>query len=117
MNIDLTAADYALLHAVVVQEWQVYLLSGGMDMETVMNTPSHGLAESDLIERFFDLWRRGLVECSHDEAGPPAAPAIDLLRRQFVYASGHPPEEDILIYRLSAAGGALWEELSSPDWR
>jgi len=115
-NVGLNKADYALLYAVIVQEWQVYLLSGGMDMESVLNTPSHGLNEADLIQHFFKLWRHGFVECSHDESGPPVDPDLELLRRQFVYAGDSPADDETLLYRLTAAGGAAWEALASPDW-
>lgn len=117
MSIEIDKADYALLNAVSLEEWQVYVLSGGVGMESVMNMPSHGLAEGELIEHFFRLWRRGLVECSLESHGLPTDPNIGLLRDQFDYVGDHPPVGQVLVYRLSASGGSLWEALASPDWR
>jgi len=114
MEID--QADYALLNAVSLDEWQVYLLSGGVGMESVMNMPSHGLDEGELVTHFFELWRRGLVQCSLESPWSPADPNIELLREQFNYAADHPPTGRVLAYRLSSAGGGLWETLAAPDW-
>jgi hypothetical protein len=115
MQID--KADYALLYAVSEDEWLAYLLAGDVGMESIMNKPSHGLGVEELAEHFFRLWKNGLIECSVEESGPPFPLDFDLVRQQFVRTEDWPPQGDrALFYRLTPAGGELWEEFAEPDW-
>ena len=105
---DIDWADYTLLNAVSLEEWQIYLLGG--DVLTVMNVEPHDLEIPELTEHFFGLWRRGLVECSLEYPNwSPERPDLALLREQF---DGIPSLDRLLMYRLSAAGASLWE---NPD--
>jgi hypothetical protein len=109
-------ADYALLNAVDLEEWQVYLLAAP-NMHDIMNSPEHGLDAAALFERFLRLWRTGLIECSLEDPFRPIEPDPDLLHEQFdAMPEDSPAEDRILLYRLTGAGGRVWEELSAPDW-
>lgn len=108
-------ADYALLNAVSIDEWFAYLLNAPAGMENIMNVPGHGLGEKDLIEHFFRLWNYGLLECSLAEAGVVAAPDADLVRRQFEHTSSGDPIGPTILYRLTRAGGNLWERYAVPS--
>ena len=109
-------ADYALLNAVHLEDWQVYLLAAP-NMHDIMNTPEHGLDPAALFEHFLRLWRMGLIECSMEDPFRPIAPDPALLHEQFdPMPQDSPPEGRIIIYRLTKSGGLLWEELSAPDW-
>jgi len=111
-NID--QADYALLNAVALVDWQVYMLTPGeVPMEDMMNVPSHGLDADKLFHHFLRLWQRGLVECTGTSFESPLQPDAELLREQFNFAD-HP--DRIIAYRLTHEGGALWEEMTSPNW-
>jgi hypothetical protein len=117
LGMELDKAHYALLNAVSLDVWAAYLLAGEAPMEAIMNMPSHGLPEDELTEHFFRLWTAGLIECSIEESGPPVAPDFEIARQQFEHTRDWPPMgKRALIYRLSGAGGRLWEHFASPDW-
>jgi hypothetical protein len=99
-----------------LDEWLAYLLAGEAPMEAIMNMPSHGLSEAELIEHFFRLWNAGLIECSEEESGPPVSPEFELARQQFEHSGAWPPTGNrALLYRLTKEWAKLWEYLSSPD--
>jgi hypothetical protein len=121
MNVDssrtIDKPDFALLNAVSLDQWAAYLLAGEAPMEDIMDVPSHGLGEHELAEHFFRLWRDGLIECSAGESQPAITPDFELARQQFIHTEHWPPKGPLaLVYRLSNAGGALWEYFACPDW-
>jgi hypothetical protein len=116
-NRGIDKASYALLNAVVEDEWATYLLAGEAPMEDIMNKPSHGLSERELSGHFFRLWKQGLIECRLDEFEAVVAPDFEATRQQFEHTKDWPPARDhSLVYRLTRSGGELWEHFASPDW-
>src|SRR5213079_961731 len=107
----------ALLNAVSLDEWAAYLLAGEAPMEDIMNMPSHGLDDRQLADHFFRLWNLGLIQCEFDSSRSVALPDFDLARQQFEHTPDWPPpRERSLVYRLTSAGGMLWERFTSPNW-
>ncbi len=110
-------ADFALLNAVSLDEWLAYLLNADVDISLIMNMPGHGLDETELIDHFFRLWRRGLIQCTSVESERTAVLDFELAQAQFKRTRDWPPNGDrALLYGLTASGGALWEALMEPRW-
>ena len=109
--------DYAILYAVLLEEWPAFLLAEEKTMHGI-DRPFPGLTRRELSDHFFRLWSNGLIECSEGESEPPVAADFELAREQFEHAENWArPFQDVSIYfRLTDAGGKVWEHFASPDW-
>src|SRR5690349_1218860 len=94
-------SDFALMCAVDLDDWQVYLLAAE-NAADIMNAPAHELGRDALFEHFLKLWRIGLIECSLELPFQATPPNPELVHAQFdPMPQDTPPEEQILLYRLT----------------
>jgi len=121
MDVKIDKADYAILYGVSEEPWPAWLLLTEETMAGV-NRFWPGLAPRELTEHFFGLWTEGLIECAEEaeeaDYRSPIPPDYELARQQFEFdhSSSDRPQNNLLTYRLSAAGGEIWATYAGVDW-
>jgi hypothetical protein len=103
----MTSSEYWLLDSVVEQRHPLSLLAME-NVDAILDRPSHGMERGALIEQLAQLFGAGVLIATNETRGE-FAPMPDEIAAVFEGAL----DAD---YGLTAKGGQLWEEVSSPDW-
>ncbi|NMO17420.1 hypothetical protein HPC49_06835 [Pyxidicoccus fallax] len=84
------------------------------NIEEIINRPTHGLGERELVEALTALCQAGLIEVANEHGVRACSPHE--VERAFAESSCKPRHYSGFWYGLTPAGGAAWESVTRPDW-
>lgn len=111
--------EYWFLDAAVIHSVPLYFLPRKEVLEIDLNRPTHGQSSSEVVKTLAHLFQRGdIIGCGH--LLEDFVPTLDQIEEGLMEGQDI---DDLQLrkdkgfsYKLTPQGGAVWEEVSVPNW-